>query len=325
MDIIKRYKRDILHNKNTLQEKENLDLKWTFENYVLETLPTAIDVQITKPEEYTITEDTQYCRVVLEDITNNDKRAMDEKNLFVKVDENIDVGCYLYFDNSFWIIIFKEHRTTKDMKKYIIRRCNQFIKYKYKGVIYEIPIFIENLTMYSDGIADGVNVSIEDAKRQIWYGSNPITRLLDTNTRIMLTNSTVFRITHINDFEYVGEKTGSRGLIKSLILQTGILNEDDLENNLAYNGETEDVVDTSDYKILGSDDIYLSSYNIYQINGFDKVEFELKDSPYARLEIVDDNTCKVTATSNYSYIGSKITLVASAYGNVYEKKITIIS
>ena len=36
----------------------------------------------------------------------------------------------------------------------------------------------------------------------------------------MLTHNTVFRITHINDFEFVGNETGSDGIIKALVLQT---------------------------------------------------------------------------------------------------------
>lgn len=101
MDIHKRYKRKVLHNENTLREKETAELRWYFENVTLKTMPSTSHVQITDPDEYTVTKDTKYCDVVLEDITNNDKKALDEKNMYTRVDENVDVGCYLYFDNSF--------------------------------------------------------------------------------------------------------------------------------------------------------------------------------------------------------------------------------
>lgn len=147
MDIHKRYKRKVLHNENTLREKETAELRWYFENVTLKTMPSTSHVQITDPDEYTVTKDTKYCDVVLEDITNNDKKALDEKNMYTRVDENVDVGCYLYFDNSFWLVIFKEHKTINDKKHFIIRRCNQFINYMYLGKHYRIPVSIENLTI----------------------------------------------------------------------------------------------------------------------------------------------------------------------------------
>ncbi len=103
-------------------------------------------------------------------------------------------------------------------------------------------------------------------KRQVWYGNNPITRLLKVGTRVMLTHNTVFRITHINDFEFVGNETGSDGIIKALVLQTGVLKQDDLENNIAYNDNSEIAQEDENLEIIGSDRIYVGSYKDYNIN-----------------------------------------------------------
>ena len=327
MDLAKRYKRKTLHDNNTLKDKEQAELRWYFENVTLKTMPSASHIQITDPDEYTVTETTKYCDVILEDITNNDKKALDEKNMYTKVDENVDVGCYLFFDDCFWLVVFKEHKTINDKKQFIVRRCNQFVNYKYKGEIYRIPVSIENLTMYSDGIADGVNISVEDAKRQIWYGNNPITRLLKIGTRVMLTHNTVFRITHINDFEFVGNETGSDGLIKSLVLQTGVLKQDDLENNIAYNGEDIEnpPEESHNYEIMGSDRIYLGSYDTYTVGDVKLVSFHLEGSPYAQLEVINNNTCRVRVTTDSKCIGKFITLVAKNNDSVISrKKIQII-
>lgn len=327
MDLHKRYKKKILNNTNTLREKETLELQWYFENVTLKTMPSVSHIQITDPDEYTITETTKYCDVILEDITNNDKKALDEKNMYTKISENIDVGCYIYFDNSFWLVIFKEHKTINDKKHFIVRRCNQFVNYKYKGKLYRIPVSIENLTMYSDGLADGVYISTEDAKRQIWFGNNPITRLLTVGTRVMLTHNTVFRITHINDFEFVGNETGSDGIIKALVLQTGVLKQDDLENNIAYNGEEiEKAPDIEEeFKIMGSDKIYMGSYDTYTINK-KSILFYLEGSPYARLEKIDDNTCRIRVASDSKCVGQFITLIAKDKDNniIDRKRILII-
>lgn len=325
MDLHKRYKKKVLNNTNTLREKETLELQWYFENVTLKTMPSVSHIQITDPDEYTITETTKYCDVILEDITNNDKKALDEKNMYTKISENIDVGCYIYFDSSFWLVIFKEHKTINDKKHFIVRRCNQFVNYKYKGKVYKIPVSIENLTMYSDGLADGVNISTEDAKRQIWYGNNPITRLLKVGTRVMLTHNTVFRITHINDFEFVGNETGSDGIIKALVLQTGVLKQDDLENNIAYNDNSEIAQEDENLEIIGSDRIYVGSYKDYNINK-SSILFELEDTPYAKLENINDNTCRVIISSNSNCIGKSITLIAKNNNEVVDrKKILIIS
>lgn len=330
MDLHKRYKRRILHGTNTLREKETLELRWYFENVTLKTMPSAHHIQITDPDEFTVTESTKYCDVILEDITNNDKKALDEKNMYTKIDDNIDVGCYLFFDNSFWLVIFKEHKTIADKKHFIIKRCNQFINFLHKGILYKIPVSIENLTMYSDGLADGVNVTVEDSKRQIWYGNNPVTRLLKINTRIMLTHSTVFRITHLNDFEFVGENTGSDGIIKALVLQTGLLKEDDLKNNIAYNEDDEsvEIENPLGSEIVGSNTIYMGSQEEYSINK-KSILFRLEGLPYAEIEQLSDNTCVVKVGSNSKYIGKKITLVArdkkDPYTMIAQKEIIIIS
>lgn len=329
MDLHKRYKKKVLNNTNTLRDKETLELQWYFENVTLKTMPSVSHIQITDPDEYTITKTTKYCDVILEDITNNDKKALDEKNMYTKISENIDVGCYLFFDNCFWLVIFKEHKTINDKKHFIVRRCNQFVNYSYKGKVYKIPVSIENLTMYSDGLADGVNITTEDAKRQIWYGNNPITRLLTVGTRVMLTHNTVFRITHINDFEFVGNETGSDGIIKALVLQTGVLKEDDLKNNIAYNEEESLILDNPQgNEIIGSDTIYIGSYQDYKINK-NQILFTLESSPYAVVERLSENTCRVKIDNNSKYIGKNIILVARDEKNPYEvitkKNIIIIS
>lgn len=99
----------------------------------------------------------------------------------------------------------------------------------------------------------------------ITYGSNPITRTIELNNRIMLTGKTVFRITHINDFEYNGAYTGAIGIIKALVLQTALIKEDDIENNIAWNAssEAEEQPDLDSPKIVGDNVVMIGNKRKY--------------------------------------------------------------
>ncbi|MBJ8573009.1 hypothetical protein I5362_18490, partial [Clostridioides difficile] len=89
---------------STPKEKRILQLRLSFKKYLKET-PTCIEIPITDIDEVCITEDTKKAVVAINDITNNDKRALDEKNLLVESDLNVDVGCYLFYDNCYWLTI----------------------------------------------------------------------------------------------------------------------------------------------------------------------------------------------------------------------------
>ena len=80
-------------------------------------------------------------------VTNNDKTAYDEKSVLVDKNADIDVGSYIYFNDCWWIIVFKEHQSLNAYKKYIMRVCNQIVKYKRNGITYDIPVNIHNMTL----------------------------------------------------------------------------------------------------------------------------------------------------------------------------------
>lgn len=296
---------------STPKEKRILQLKLSFKKYLKET-PTCIEVPITDIDEVFITEETKRDIVAINDITNNDKRALDEKNLLVKSDLNVDVGCYLFFDNCYWLTTFKEHKEMDTYKHFIIKRCNQIFNYKYAGQMYKIPIAVENLTLYSDGMADNKYTSISDTKRQLYYGSNPITKTIDIDTRIMLTGKTVFRVTSINDFEFNGRETGADGLIKAICLQDALISKDDTVNNIAWNDLSENdntVIPFS--KIMGEEIINLGEENEYTIDHSQGVEW-LLDKQYKYCNIINQNEkmCVLQAHTLAKYSGLEVLLLA---------------
>ena len=190
--------------------------------------PTAHSLQVTDVDEVEVTEKTKTIKCFITNVTLNDQRTMDEKYIHFELDANVDIGCYVKWQGLDWLIVFREHNSANTHKTFIMKMCNQIFKYMYNDKIYNIPIVTTNLTLYSDGMADGIYTSRPDAKRNVTMGDNPITRLVELGTRIMLTNLTVFRVTHIDDFSHNGIKT-------MIIYQTTLIPEDNLKDNVAYN------------------------------------------------------------------------------------------
>lgn len=146
MLYLKRFKDRVGLGASTQRDFTLNEVERNFLEY-LETSPTSHLVPMTAPDEIGISSATQRVKCIINDLTQNDKKAYDEKKVLVSKDTNVDIGCYFFWDNCYWIIVFKEHKSLNTYKKFIARRCNQIFKYKYKGVIYEIPVNIENLTI----------------------------------------------------------------------------------------------------------------------------------------------------------------------------------
>lgn len=295
------YQSRVLKGATTSKERITNDLEQTFEKYLNQS-PTCIEVPISIPNQFPDLTKLNKELVSINDISNNDKKSLDEKKLLTRNSLNIGLGCYLYYDNSWWLVIFKESKTTNSYQKYIIRRCNQIIKYRYSGEIYDIPVSILNMTLYADGLQSNVYTTRQDAKRDVWYGSNEITNSIDIKTRLMLTRKTVFEVTHVNDFEYPG-------LIKVLVNQVESFDTDD--NNVAWNPDDKDNSFETTHKIQGNKFIYQGGKNTYKIDGLSTIEWLLKESSeYVTLINNSDGTCTIQASSLSQSIGTKVTLIA---------------
>ena len=297
------YQSRVLKGATTSKERITNDLEQTFEKYLNQS-PTCIEVPISIPNQFPDLTKLNKELVSINDISNNDKKSLDEKKLLTRNSLNIGLGCYLYYDNSWWLVIFKESKTINSYQKYIIRRCNQIIKYKYSGKVYDIPVSILNMTLYADGLQSNVYTTRQDAKRDVWYGSNEITNSIDIKTRLMLTRKTVFEVTHVNDFEYPG-------LIKVLVNQVESFDTDDKDNNVAWNPNDKDNSFETTHKIQGNKFIYQGEKNTYKIDGLSTIEWLLKESSeYVTLINNSDGTCTIQASSLSQSIGTKVTLIA---------------
>lgn len=297
------YQSRVLKGATTSKERITNDLEQTFEKYLNQS-PTCIEVPISIPNQFPDLTKLNKELVSINDISNNDKKSLDEKKLLTRNSLNIGLGCYLYYDNSWWLVIFKESKTINSYQKYIIRRCNQIIKYKYSGKVYDIPVSILNMTLYANGLQSNVYTTRQDAKRDVWYGSNEITNSIDIKTRLMLTRKTVFEVTHVNDFEYPG-------LIKVLVNQVESFDTDDKDNNVAWNPNDKDNSFETTHKIQGNKFIYQGGKNTYKIDGLSTIEWLLKESSeYVTLINNSDGTCTIQASSLSQSIGTKVILIA---------------
>lgn len=306
-DFLKEYKMFTLRGQKDKREKLRVTAKRTFEK-ALSKIPTSIELKVTDVDEVLITENTKTVTAIINNITDNDQTALDEKEIYLPIGTNVDIGCYCFFDNCYWLFIFKEHKEIGAYMHFVLRRCNQFINYKYKGDTYKIPVSIINLTMYSDGVNDTRYISVADAKRHIFYGSNPITRTMNVGTRIMLTKNTVFRITHINDFEYNGRYTGADGLIKALTIQTVGVAEDDKNNNIAYN-IAEDKKEKQKDNLIGLNYIYLGQENEYIVETDRDIEFILDANYTGTIIEQNGNKCIIKQSSDIDNVGENIMLI----------------
>lgn len=227
MKSISKYKNRQQRKGGTLKDRVLNEGIHQFKTH-LRNSPTAHSLQVTDVDEIEVTSKTKFIKCFITNVTLNDQRTMDEKYIHFDLEANVDIGCYVKWQGLDWLIVFREYNSANTHKTFVMKMCNQIFKYMYNDKIYNIPIVATNLTLYSDGMADGIYTSRPDAKRNIIMGDNPVTRLVDLGARIMLTNLTVFRVTHIDDFSHNGIKT-------MIIYQTTLIPEDNLKENVAYN------------------------------------------------------------------------------------------
>ena len=328
MQSLNRYKRRVQRSGKTPKEKAVNEGIRNFRKTLMEN-PTAYEVQATIPDEVSVTMDTRFIMALITDVALNDQSALDDKYIHVDIEEDIDVGCYVKWQDIDWLLVYEEVNGFATHKTFVMKRCNQIFRYKQNDVIYDIPVSVTNLTLYSDGLADGKFLSRADAKRNIKMGSNPVTRSMDLGTRIMLTNKTVFRFTHIDNFS-------KEGLMACIGLQTALLPLDDMEENIAYNPNTyqgeikdedDDIIEDDEVvptTIEGSDYIYLGSEEIYYFNETD-TSWSLSNDKICTIKSMGDGVCVLSATADSKFIGDTVTLYVKNGDSIMDKKdITVI-
>ena len=321
MSYIELYKKRVGHN-NITNSKTRLiyEARRNFERS-LKNDPSSKTVKITNVGEVNISDDTKFVQCIINDFSKNDQKTLDEKVLYVRHDESVGIGSYVEFDNFIWLVIFKEHRAADVYKSFIMRKCNQILKYKYENEIYDIPSVVKNLTQYSDGLQDIVYTSTPDARRNIMYSQNYITSNIKLGHRFMLNNKGAYRVTHIQDFEYKNDYNLENGITTCIAVHTSLRDDDDTENNLAHNETTSSVDVKEDTLLIGSSKTYDTGDDSYIWN----IEYLSDITDFVDVSI-NDGLCKLALEMDFELIGETFKLTAANIDGdvIFERNITVV-
>lgn len=319
MKHLQRYKRRVLADGETVKEMEENIGKRNFE-YMLEhkTAPTVHTVSVSLNDEKSDTMIDKTVNCEISNVTNNDQDKYDEKYIKFAMNEDITYGSYVSWRRANWLILFEENNSFEIYQTFTMRRCNNIFNFKYKGKLYKIPQVVKNLTLYSDGLDDEIYISKPDAQRQIMMADNELTANIKVGTRVMLTNTTVYQITHIDDFSHPGVRT-------MICKETTIHSLDDLENNIAYNQDSESPdISTDNVSIIGDDNIYLCDFITYElINNSGDYTWVISND-MVNITYQDNTSCDIECKDNIKNVNKTFELSLYQNGNnVANKKITI--
>lgn len=276
--------------------------------------PSCHRVQYTLPLDYYI-ENTFETNILISDFTRQEQ-IKDLKLLHVKLDSQIDSGSYIYWNNEYWIVSNEEHNSVLSHRTYAMERCSVLINIQFNGSYYSYPISTRNLTIYSDGIRDLVNMDISSAKYSVQIAENEITNTIDVDTRFII-RGRAFATTTVDDITVKNVRTLT-------ILETAVNSFDDLENNIAWNNNSDiEKIENPSIKIVGDDTIYIGGTAEYECTGISR--WELERTEKAKIVSSEKGKCKIKCVSNSNYIGDTIILYATDdRGNMREKVITIV-
>lgn len=284
-DYLHRFRRKIDIGGCSQGESETTELRDNFDEMIDEKLaPTVHTVKYVRKNDVGTDLVGTEINVNIENVAYNDQKTNDEKFVNFKWDMDVTNGDEFYWQGTWWILYHEEKLAVLSHKTYVCKKCNFIYNMKLNGEIYQIPLLLTNLTLYSDGMADRVAMSAEEGGRRITYPVNELTKNLKIGSRIMLSNDTIYEIAHIDDFSRVG-------VVDAVLNQIFFNSEDDKENVIAWNDFGEKV----EVDILGDDVLRLGANAVYQ-NPFIGRE-DMSDDNFPSWTIVSEDDCVIIDTS----------------------------
>ena len=279
--------------------------------------PTVHTVKYVKRENVGIDTEGTKVNVNVTEVARNDQKVNDERYFDFKWDLDIRVGDEIYWHDTWWILYHEDMVSKLSHKSFTAKKCNFNYNLSINGTSYLFPVNLMNLTTYSDGMMEKVDMSYADWSRRISMPNNEYTDIVQIGTRIMIDSYSVYEVSHIDVF--------SRPGIKDCILSYAFLDSrDDAESIIAWNKFSE--IKNEESKIQGADIIYLGGTEEYisMDKNCDKWEVIAEDE-CVKVYIATDDKCTLICTDDYEYIGKTVTLnlINRAYGVAYSKEITI--
>lgn len=264
--------------------------------------PTVHRVKCTKPLNYYIEEQYEE-NIILSDMTRFEA-VKDEKLLHVKLTSVIDSGSYIWWNDEKWIVLNEENNAVKSHKTFIIRKCAIDLNLMLDGTQYVYPTYINNLTLYSDGSKELVNLTASSAKYSIMLAENDVTNTINIDTKFII-RGRAFEVSLIDDFTIKNVRTFT-------ICETVTNTRDDIENDIAYNenSEIEDVINPN-LEIMGNKIIYLGDTQEYKLPIANSWELEyMKGFKGVELISAQRGKCIIKCSSDSKYIGKTFNLLA---------------
>lgn len=225
MSYIDRYRRRINLNGTTQQERIINNKIKEFDNYIKNT-PNRFEVLIdSNVEKYLI---------ALQDVTLNNKYG-DEKYVVTYNETPMNVGSIFSCMNIDWIVIEEENNSIPDHQTFKIRPCNYTLKHlNSNNKLISTPCIATNATMYSLGVEENKEVKMPDGKLSIQIPYNDDTKEITRDKRFIF-HKFPYQVTFL-DYAQVDNKNHI-GLIGLILQETEKLDQDDIVNQIAYNGE----------------------------------------------------------------------------------------
>ena len=276
--------------------------------------PTVHTVEYTLPLDYNI--DNKLKENILISDFNEMESIMDKKAVHVKLDSKISSGSLIYWDNTSWIVTNEEHKSVLSNKTYTMQKCAVDINILYDGTQYTYPSYVSNLTLYSDGKKELVNLDVSSAKYTVYIVENEVTKTVDINTRFVI-KGRVYEVSLIDDFTIDNVRILT-------VCETVANSMDDLENDIAYNDNSNiPSTEIPSDEIKGNDIILIGDtveYSCIYANAW-----ELEDNVYLNMISQKPGKCIIKCKSDINFIGKKVKLQAIDYGGniINEKEITI--
>lgn len=299
------------------------NIKKTFLN-TLKNDVSALDLKVFKVDEQ-FNGNSNVIRGIINDYSDNDQKAFDEKMLLTRIEDNVTYGTYILWDGIYWIVNFKEHMSVNAYNKHTIKKCNKIVKYKYKGLDYIIPVAAKNLTQYSDGLQDITYTSMPDNKISLLYGISEVTKKIELGNRVIISGN-AYRTTFVEDYQFSTGYDSNSGLASSIVIYDVLNSKDDTVNEVADNKNNVEI--DINNTIKGSDNVRPGGRFKYTMNDttykYWRIEYLTSSIDYLSIE-VNQNGCYVKVTDNDNLIGQKFKLISTdALGNFKTEKILTV-
>jgi hypothetical protein len=304
-DYLHKFRRKIDINGCSQSSSETIELRENFNEMVDQKLaPTVHTVKYVKKENVGTDLEGTKININIENVAYNDQKTNDEKFVNFKWDSNVKIGDEFYWHDTWWVLYHEEKLSIFSHKTYVCKKCNFIYNMKFNGEVYQIPLLLTNLTLYSDGMADRVAMSAEEGGRRITYPVNDLTKNLVIGSRIMLSNDTIYEIAHMDDFSRVG-------VVDAVLNQIFFNSQDDKENVIAWN----DFNEKNEASILGDEVLRLGANAVYtnpfNLSALPIWEIDAEDN-CVWIDTTYDNSSngnvRLQCTKDMSYIGTTVTL-----------------